>query len=722
MRQTGKSQAGKTTTRLGALALVLCAALYAQAPAFDTSGNGLLSGTYYFRHTIYVISTGFDSQGVQGDTSDSIVVYGNITFDGNGKYTIAGGTSGGIASDAQFAAGPTPLACYLAGAACTSGPVVNGTYAVSASGYAMISSPIGAISNNDQIYGLVSAKGIFVGSSTETNANYSDMFIAAPLANPAPTVATFQGNYTVTGYLPPTGANSTSPALSGDVFFQMNPDGNGNLGTVTVTGYIGSTSTPVTQTSSNVKYRFSNGAAIVSFPSDSTSTLLYGDMYLYFSPDGNFFFGGSPTFGWEMLVGVKNASGTQNFGGLYYESGLDQDLSQVTSAGFANFDAYWGSIQATSSGVIVAHDRLNSVFNSNAIGSTYADSFTPPITGPYTDSASSFKYAVGAAGTIRVGAGDWPYLGMSVALQAPAFTPSGSVYLNPTGVVNAASFSPFTAGIANGEFITLYGTNLAPSTQVASDVPYPTRLNGVQVMINGVAAPIYFVTAGQLAVITPAANPYSLAQIQVINNGNASNVVTVPVYKTVPGVYTIPSGGVGYAAAVHTNGVIVSPAAPAAPGETVEVFTTGLGTVFPAVPDGAAPPISPLSPTTNTITAAVGGTTAVVQFAGLAPTLAGLYQINVTVPNTLGAGDYTLDIAGSFANPTGSGLNPDSYAAQALISIGGGSSDPAARPATALSRRQVPAAKKPGQTRRSLGDGSKPLIPHEGRSSGSFAR
>jgi len=708
--------------KLGTIALALCAALQAQAPPFDTSGNGRLNGTYYFRQTVFVIdSVNSDSDGVQGDTTDSIAVYGNITFDGNGNYTIAGGSSGGVVSDASVGQ-VTPLSCYLANTSCSSGTPVTGKYSVSASGYAFLTSPLGAVVNNDLVYGMVSANGIFVGSTTETGVNYADMFIAAPLASPQPTMSSFQGNYTVAGYLPPTGANSTSPYDSADVFFQLNPDGNGNLGTVTITGYVGGNDMPLTQTATNVKYRFSNGAAIITFPTDNTATFLFGDVYIYFSPDGNFFFGGSPTFGYEMLVGVKSASGTQNFKGLYYEGGVDEDVSQAASDGVASFDGYWGSIQATSSGVIVAHDRLNSLFNSNAIGSTYADSFTPPITGNYTDTAFSFQYAVAAGGAIRIGSGIWPYLGVTVALQAPSFTPSGPVYLDPTGIVNAASFSPFTAGIANGEFITLYGTNLAPDKLVvASGVPYPTTLNGVQVLVNGAAAPIYFVSGGQIGVITPAANPYSRAQIQVINNGTASNTVTMPVYKTVPGVYTIPSGGVGYAAAVHTNGVIVSPKAPAAPGETIEVFATGLGTAYPAVPDGAAPPISPLSPTTNTITAAIGGNSANVLFAGLAPTLAGLYQVNVTIPSTLSAGDYTLDIAGAFPDPSGTGTDPDSYAAQALVSIGGAPVS-SARPATTLSRRQRPSAKKSNHFREAFGGRSKPLIPHAGRASGLLAR
>jgi uncharacterized protein (TIGR03437 family) len=217
--------------------------------------------------------------------------------------------------------------------------------------------------------------------------------------------------------------------------------------------------------------------------------------------------------------------------------------------------------------------------------------------------------------------------------------------------------------------VTVFGNNLAPSSCAPCIVStadfdvnnaYPTTFQGVQVLINGVVnAPIYFVSPGQIAFIVPADTPLPLASIQVLNNSGTSNVVDAVVNKTTPGIYTNPSDGVGYAAVVDlTSGQLLSASTPAQPGDTIEVFATGLGTAYPPVADGAAPPTSPLSKTTNTITADVGGVAATVGFAGLAPTLAGLYQVNVTIPTTLTAGVYTLDLSG-----------PDSYNSQALIAI-----------------------------------------------------
>jgi uncharacterized protein (TIGR03437 family) len=218
------------------------------------------------------------------------------------------------------------------------------------------------------------------------------------------------------------------------------------------------------------------------------------------------------------------------------------------------------------------------------------------------------------------------------------------VFLNPTGVLNAGSFAPFTAGIAPGELLTLFGVNLAPGVQVASQIPFPPILGGVQVMINGIAAPLYYVTQAQLSAIVPYGVTSGVAQIQVINNGVASNTVTMETAVTAPGVLTQSQNGLGDGDVVHLDGSLVTPSNPAQAGETVSLFLTGLGAVNPTIADGAAGPTLPLSNAASTIEVFIGGAAATVGYSGLAPQLAGLYQLNLTVPGGLTAGDNSLAI------------------------------------------------------------------------------
>jgi uncharacterized protein (TIGR03437 family) len=613
---------------------LLCAATGWQAAAqtWDTSGNSMLNGTYYFREVIYVSNTS------TGALSGATALYGTIAFNGSGTYTI---------NCTVYDSGYGLFTCAQGGLP------TSGTYSIAASGYGFLSSPryTGVL-----VYGLVSQQGIFIGSSTE--GGFNDLFIAAPLATPLPANATFKGSYWLADMDTSNGIGS---------MFQVNPDGAGNLGNVSLTGYVyGYGSTVYTQTAAAVKYSFSGGAAVVAFPSPSNAALIAGQKYLYFSPDGNFVFGGSPT-GWDFLVGIRTASGTPSFGGLYYQAGID-----FSSA----FDSYYGSLNANA-GLAVGHQRVNDVLDGYLYDWTYGEAYAVSPNGTYSNPAI-MNYVVGADG-VRIGSGIGPYLGINVALPAPSFSGSG-VFLSPMGIVNAASFAPFTAGIAPGEFITLFGANLAPDTETAYTTPYPTTagLDGVQVTVNGLPAPVQFVSPRQISAIVPYAVGSSIARIQVNNNGVLSNAVTEFVNLTAPGVFTVASNGTGYGKVQHADFSPVTPQNPAQVGETVAVYLTGLGTTNPLIPDGSA---GVYSQTNNTIDVYIGGIQATVGYSGLAPDLAGLYQINFTVPAGVTAGDNTLEIVG-----------PDSDAAEALIPVGTALAASAASPAPqpAALRRPMP--------------------------------
>src|ERR1017187_9094977 len=387
------------------LLLALGLAAQAQTTTWDTSGNGMLNGTYYFRQVIYVLADG------AGDLGEAISLYGNIKFDGNGNYALTSGLW--LAFDSS-----SPSGQPVTGS-------TTGTYSISASGYGFISNPY----TGDNTYGLVSQQGIFVGSSTDNSFGYNDLFVAAPLASPLPTAANFSGTY-VFSNLDLVGAASGQPAGMLSMMFTLTADGACHLGNTTVTGYVGPTTNLITQAASFPTCLFSNGAAVVTFPSNSSATLMQGQKYLYFSKDGNFVFGGSPYTGynpWDMIVGVKVSSGTPNFSGLYYQAGIDE-LGGYLDTFYGSFD-----LPALHPQTIMEHQRIEDLFYTPAAtDSTYLDSYT--LTSGATYSTSLARYAVGAGGAIRIGSGIGPYLGLSVALQAPAVTGTG-VFLNPQGIV-----------------------------------------------------------------------------------------------------------------------------------------------------------------------------------------------------------------------------------------------------------------------------------------------
>ncbi len=399
--------------------------------------------------------------------------------------------------------------------------------------------------------------------------------------------------------------------------------------------------------------------------------MVAGTELLYISPDGNFIFGGSPT-GYDMFVGVRAAtSAPSNYDGLYYQAGLNLDES--AGSGVSPLDSYYGSFQAFS-GKIIGHQRFStsSLLHYQSLPSlsiyggasdfTYYDSYSLNSDGSSDDSAFSQHYLSSTDGTIRIGYGRGPFLSLNVAFQAPTFSGSG-VYLNPNGVVNAASSAPFTAQLSPGEFVTLYGSGLA-NTTATSNLPFQTQFNNVQVFINQVAAPIYYVSPTQISIVVPyITTSDSVAQIYVVSNGVTSNLVSAFTGLTSTGVFTEPVGGLGTAAALHPDYSVVTESSPAQIGETVAVYLTGMGIVIPRVADGTAAPISPLSYTSATPLVYLLDTAdhylqAPVIFSGLAPGFAGLYQINFTVPSGLVSGDASLQIIG-----------PDSATFQASLPI-----------------------------------------------------
>jgi uncharacterized protein (TIGR03437 family) len=189
-------------------------------------------------------------------------------------------------------------------------------------------------------------------------------------------------------------------------------------------------------------------------------------------------------------------------------------------------------------------------------------------------------------------------------------------------------------------------------------------LNGVQVLINQVAAPINYVSPTQINVIVPYNGAGSIAHIQVVNNNQGSNILTELEGSTAVGVFTAdPVGGLGYAAALHSNYSAITESSPAQIGENVSVYLAGMGAVNLPVKAGTAAPANPPSVTTAAplvylLDTAGHYVQATVGFSGLAPGFAGLYQINFTIPTGLVSGKATLEIVG-----------PDSDSFEALLPV-----------------------------------------------------
>ena len=231
--------------------------------------------------------------------------------------------------------------------------------------------------------------------------------------------------------------------------------------------------------------------------------------------------------------------------------------------------------------------------------------------------------------------------GVNVVAEAFSLGPRPVFVL--AGVVNAASFNTGPSppvGIVPGSLVSIFGTALSRNPGETLAFPLPTQLRLTRVTINGIPVPLLSVSPEQINFQAPFGLTGSTVEIQIISDAGASDPVTVPLISTQPGIFFNAATGLG---AIRNNddGTSILER-PARAGDFIQVFCTGLGEVVPPGQTGFPAPASPLSLTTRNPQVLIDGRDTLVTFSGLAPFFAGLYQINVQVPEDLPPGRYTL--------------------------------------------------------------------------------
>jgi uncharacterized protein (TIGR03437 family) len=218
-------------------------------------------------------------------------------------------------------------------------------------------------------------------------------------------------------------------------------------------------------------------------------------------------------------------------------------------------------------------------------------------------------------------------------------------------IVNAASFAPYPVPVAPGSLITIAGASLTQEAATVAGSPWPTKMAGTTVSVNGSPIPLYYVSATQIN----AQLPYNLAQ------GSATLTVTTPAGTSAsqplnigdasPGIYAY--GGTSRAAAQNQDGSLNGPDQPEQRGRVIVLYLTGQGLVDPPVDAGQPAPLDTLSWASLPYKANIGGKDAQVLFLGLTPAFIGLAQANILIPADAQTGDDTvafITIAGQSSN------------------------------------------------------------------------
>lgn len=258
---------------------------------------------------------------------------------------------------------------------------------------------------------------------------------------------------------------------------------------------------------------------------------------------------------------------------------------------------------------------------------------------------------------------------------------AGLVYGQPSisanGIVNAASYAfpelPQGA-IAQGSMFVIFGQNMGPASIVlATSYPLGTSggLGGTSVRVSAGGqnydCPMIYSLASQVAALMPSRVPVGPATISVTYNGQTSATRSVTVTRSSFGIFTQNSRGSGAAIIQNFESQTSTPLNTlrnsARPGQVAILWGTGLGPI--TADDAAGPAPGDLG---TDVALWIGGVRASILYRGRSGTVAGIDQINFTVPS--GLQGCSVSVAVQIGN------NVSNFATMAIMPNGGTCADP----------------------------------------------
>lgn len=605
-------------------AILYCLLLFFAALASGQQlDNAALTGDYGFiRMTV--------EMDANGGLAAAHTMGGVLSFDGEGGFTFEA-RSGAGAGDLQAAAG-------------------SGGYAVESSGVLTLANPLGGGAPINARIGAGAEA--LTGSTTETRSKTEDFFAAVKLPSGA-TDALAAGDYTAAHLSIPGG----SIAQTSSALIEFSSDAAGALTAIQAGGHSAAAGDRhASESAAGSTYSLTaNGSGTATV--GEGSTLISGGFDIFVSETGNYILGHANGSGGRSIFaavrslgdGASNADFKGNF--WFAELNLELDRNKyLAGVGGLRADGEGRASTARRTHEATA-DGYGSFDDGFLILSEVADKglgrfgVLPELDGNNFGvgalSAASGEAAVNGFVGAQIRSRTLPGVhGILFGVRMPAAPAEGEVFLAPQGVLNAAAFAPHTWPVSPGVMVSLFGSGLAPMEAFAEATPLPRSLAGVSVAVNGVPAPLFFVSASQINLQMPFFLSDGRASLAVTNNGVSSNEVFVPVSATSPGIFSVKQNGLGHGIVTHADYSAVNESNPATPDEFIIIFLTGLGAVHPAFTAGApAPEAEPLARTVDQrISIEFGGEAGRIVYAGAAPGYVGLYQINVQIPSTVFVG------------------------------------------------------------------------------------
>jgi len=293
------------------------------------------------------------------------------------------------------------------------------------------------------------------------------------------------------------------------------------------------------------------------------------------------------------------------------------------------------------------------------------------------DGSASVIVTLGStAGAVTITAAASGVTGVAFTATATAAVSPTAPHISPGGVVGAGLSTPPVTGIVPNAIVSIFGTKFAPdgtARQVGGDDlvdgKLPTNLVGVCVVFGTQRAPIFAVFPGQLNVQVPVAPPGTTG-VRVITqcdtpHAETSNAEPVTIQATAPEFFYFVhnANGRNPIATINaiTGGYVGAPGlvpgtlfTPAKPGDILSLFATALGATSPSFGPGELPGVA--AQVTAPFSVSIGGVTLAasdILYVGVTQN-AGLYQVNIRVPDAVADGDQAVILTvGGVATPAG---------------------------------------------------------------------
>ena len=238
-----------------------------------------------------------------------------------------------------------------------------------------------------------------------------------------------------------------------------------------------------------------------------------------------------------------------------------------------------------------------------------------------------------------------------------AFADAEAPLYSAASIANSADNQ--SGPLAPNTLATIYGQNLAYGTKALSSddikggiLPTVFPGTGVHVLIGNIVANLIYVSPTQINFLVPANLIPATVNAQVVVDGWAGPAIPIQLAAASPGLFQLDAQN---AIATRADGSLITPDAPAKPGDVVVLYATGLGQTLPPAVYSLIPKQAASIIALADFTVSFDGVVAdpgLVFYAGVAPGFGGLYQINLKLPGWVGPNPrIVIGLAGALSAP-----------------------------------------------------------------------